>query len=219
VRLPRTVLGLGVLAACCSSPPPCPPIPELWPAAGTGTPSMGMLVPLAEEQSLTIAPTHDYAEYRFKRAGISYTARYALGREPPPYALPFVFVQRPQPLPPCAALAGHGPTIDAIDIRRGGSVVSTGQDSSASRGDCPGQGLTKPSPLDGPPDGQGASLADAAHFSWRLAGKLTLQTGDQVTVTVLDSAAEPFEVFAGSQQAQATLKLGALSGSGTVLVP
>lgn len=166
-----------------------------------------------------ISQAHDYAEYTFKVGGISYTARYALTREPPPSALPFVFVQRPQPLPACATLEGHGPIIDAIEVRRGGSLVSTGENSYQSPTGCPGEGLIKPSPMDGQPDGQGAALGNATYFGWRLSGKVTLESGDEVTVTVLDSPSEPFEVFAGSSQTQGTVKLGALSGSGTLQVP
>lgn len=176
-------------------------------------------MPLAEEQTLTISQLHDYAEYTFTRAGISYIARYALSRELPPSALPFVFVQRPQPIPGCAALEGHGPIIDAIEVRRGGSLISTGQNSYQSPTGCPGKGFIKPSPMDGSPDGQGAALGNAAYFGWQLSGKVTLESGDEVTVTVLDSPSEPFEVFAGSSQTQGTLKLGALSGSGTLQVP
>jgi hypothetical protein len=176
-------------------------------------------VPSAGEQTLTIPQAHDYVEYSFKRDGISYTARYALSKDLPPSVLPFVFVQRPQPISACAALDGHGPVVDAIEVRRGGSLISTGADSYASSSACPGKGLPKPSPLDGPPDGQGAALGNAEYFGWRLAGKVTLVSGDEVTVTVLDSEAKPFEVFAGSLQWQGTLKLGTLSGSGTLRVP
>ena len=221
MKLPSAVLGMALFFACGSSPPPCPPVPELWPAAGTGTPGFSgeVLVPSAGGQTLTISQLHDYAEFTFTRGGISYTARYALSKELPPSALPFVFVQRPQPIPACAALEGHGPIIDAIEVRRCGALISTGQNSYPSTTGCPGKGLIKPSPMDGPPDGQGAALGSATYFGWRLSGKVTLESGDEVTVTVLDSPSEPFEVFAGSSQTQGTLRLGALSGSGTLQVP
>jgi hypothetical protein len=220
VRLRLTVVGVGLLLACGNQPPPCPAAPEILPSAGNGAAQTGLLVPQAEEQFLTIPAARDYVEYRFKRGGISYTARYALSNVPPPPALQFVFVRRPRPLPECAALTGRGPIIDAIEVRRGGSVVSSGENAYEAVARCPGQGLTDKAPaaLNGPPDGNGASLGDA-EYGWRLAGRVTLQSNDEVTVTVLDAGAESFEIFAGSGQTEQTLRLGALDGSGTVRVP
>jgi hypothetical protein len=56
-------------------------------------------------------------------------------------------------------------------------------------------------------------------FGWRLAGKVTMESGDEVRVTVLDSPSEAFDVFAGTQEWQGTLKLGTLQGSGTLRMP
>ena len=188
------VVGVGLLLACGNQPPPCPPVPEILPSAGNGAAQSGLLVPEADQQFLTIPAARDYVEYRFKRGGISYTARYALSRDPPPPVLRFVFLRRPRPLPECASLTGRGPIIDAIEIRRSGSVVSSGENAYESLARCPGQGLTDKAPtaLNGPPDGDGASLGDA-EYGWRLAGKVTLEPNDEVTVTVLDAGAESFE--------------------------
>lgn len=215
------VLGvLGPLLACGDAPSPCPAAPEILPSAGSGAAQTGLLVPQADEQLLTISAARDYAEYRFKRGGVSYTARYALSRDPPASVLQFVFVRRSRPLPECASLSGRGPIIDAIEVQRDGRIVSSGENAFEAQARCPGQGLTNKAPaaLNGPPDGNGASLGDA-EYGWRLARKVTLQPNDEVIVTVLDAGAESFEVFAGTGQTQQTLELGMLAGSGTVRVP
>jgi hypothetical protein len=223
VRSRLIVLGLGaaLFAACENTEPPsCPSAQEILPAAGNGAAQTGALVPQGDEQFLTIPAARDQVAYTFKRGGVSYTARYTLSREPPPVVLPFVFVRRSPPVAECAALAGKGPIIDALEIRRGGSVVSSGDEAYLSSARCPGQGLTNKAPtaLNGPNDGNGAALGDA-EYGWRLAGKVTLESGDEVAVTVLDASAESFEVFAGPEQTRPTLKLGVLNGSGTVRVP
>jgi hypothetical protein len=181
---------------------------------------MGSLVSQASEEQLTISSDRTFAEYRFVRDGRTYTARYALSPNPPPVVLPFVFVQRPRPLPACDTLAGRGPIIDAIQLRRNGAVVSSGEQAYLSLARCPGQGLTNKAAdeLNGPPDGIGAALADA-EYGWRWDEKATLQSGDDIIVTVLDSSDQPFEVWAGSDETQPTISVGTLSGSGSVHVP
>jgi hypothetical protein len=44
-------------------------------------------------------------------------------------------------------------------------------------------------------------------------------SGDEVVVTVVDDAGAPFEVYASHQQTSYDVKLGALTGSGSVRVP
>ena len=49
--------------------------------------------------------------------------------------------------------------------------------------------------------------------------RLVLESGDTVTVTVLDGAGESFDVYASHQQTGFDMKLGTLTGTSTVTVP
>jgi hypothetical protein len=146
------------------------------------------------------------------------TARYALAEGPPAHPLYFVTIRRTPPHGDCAALAGHGPVIDAIEVKRGGVVVAspTAFYSSAA---CGGELTAKaPAALNGPPDGVGLALA-GNELGWALGGRRTLVSGDTVTVTVLDAAGESFDVYGPWQQTSHDVKLGTLTGTGTVTVP
>ena len=52
-----------------------------------------------------------------------------------------------------------------------------------------------------------------------LDGRITLQPGDDVVVTVLDSSGETFEVLAAQQYGGADVPLGTLTASGSVRIP
>ena len=51
-----------------------------------------------------------------------------------------------------------------------------------------------------------------------VAPRITLVSGDEVTVTVLDDSGEPFEVYA-SHSVTSYVKLGTLTGTGSVTMP
>jgi hypothetical protein len=83
VSLRGALLAGGLLLACTSEPPDCPKTVrsvEVLPAAGKGAAQSGALVPDAEGQELVISADHRTLEYRFRRGGVAYTARYALAR-------------------------------------------------------------------------------------------------------------------------------------------
>jgi hypothetical protein len=221
MRRTVAIVMLGLVAACEDTPAPCGAVPQVLPAVGTGSALGGeVLLPEAEGQALTVSADRTFAEYRFTRAGVAYTARYALSRDPAPVALRFVSVRRPGASVDCASLKERGPLIDAIVVRRGGAMVSNGQDAYLSSARCAGQGLTNKAPaaLNGLPDGTGALLADA-EYGWKLSGKATLASGDEIAVTVLDNWAEPLEVLIGSNPTGHTTSLGTIRGSGAVRVP
>lgn len=143
----------------------------------------------------------------------------AAPRQPP--ALRYVSVRRPPPLATCAQLADRGPAIDAIQIRRHAAVISTGARPYLSSARCTLDGLiddASPS-LAGEPDGVGTTLG-GNEYAWVLDGPDTeLRAGDEIVVTVLDRANEPYQVFAGSDPVNHELALGTLTGSGIVIIP
>ena len=173
----------------------------------------------AQQQRIAISADRSRFEYTFVRDGASYTAVYALGEAAPPPALRWVSIRRPPPLATCADLGNRGPTIDSIEIRRGGVVVATGNVPRFASDRCPRVDDKGPPSLAGPPDGQGVALA-GNELAWLLTGdRMTLRPGDEVVVTVLDGSSEPFQVFAGPEPLVQQLQLGTLTGSGSVTVP
>jgi hypothetical protein len=56
-------------------------------------------------------------------------------------------------------------------------------------------------------------------LGWAMGERLVLESGDTVTVTVLDGAGESFDVYASHQQTGFDMKLGTLTGTSTVTVP
>lgn len=139
----------------------------------------------------------------------------AMARESPR----FVSIRRPPPLAACAQLDGRGPIIDAIQIRRGGVVISEGVSPYLSSARCTTDGLTSRAPpcLGGPPDGVGVGLG-GNELGWSLAEGEALREGDEVVVTVVGGANEPYQVFAGADRIDHRLELGTLAGSGSVVV-
>jgi len=67
-------------------------------------------------------------------------------------------------------------------------------------------------------DGLGVALGDS-ELGWVVGTRIALVSGDEVVVTVVDDADEPFEVYASYQQTSYDVKLGTLTGSGSVRVP
>jgi hypothetical protein len=215
------LVGLYALSGC-SEHGSCPNLPDCLPATGTAALRSGALIRIAEEQSITISPARDYLDYRFKLDGVSYVARYALSEEPPPIAYTYVFVRRSAPVPACGTMAGQGPIIDAIEVRRAGRTVAYGKVLDPSSR-CAGQ-----SPVDkavtatlgGAPDGVGAPLGDA-DYGWQLTNKVTLRSRDEVVVTVLDTLGAAFDVLVGTDSyiENAKVSLGTLQGTGTLTMP
>src|SRR5688572_19742373 len=121
----------------------------------------------------------------------------SVAAEPAP--LRFVSIRRPPPLATCAELADRGPSIDAIQIRRAGVVISAGVAPYISSARCTADGLVSnaSSTLAGTPDGVGVALA-GNEYAWSLSDRLALRPGDEVVVTLLAPTGEPFQVFAGS---------------------
>jgi hypothetical protein len=212
------LVGFATLLSC--TPSDCPPTVELLPAAGSGALQSGKLVAHAEDQSITISPGRDYMDYRFKLDGVSYVARYALNRDPPPAGYAFVFIRRPPPIRDCGTIAEDGPVIDSIQVKRANSTIAYGKAFQASNR-CTGQtlGASVPS-LDDAPDGRGVPLGDSV-YGWQLTYAVLLEPEDQILVTVLDSSGAEFEVLAGWEQYQSTLltSLGTLHGTGAVTMP
>jgi hypothetical protein len=214
----RFALGMVAVASCTTDPPPCGEIPKLFPATGSGVTVTGALLPDAQAQSIVVSPDRRFLEYTFTRNGTVTTARYALSETPPTRALYFVTVRRPLPLAECAALVGRGPVIDSVEVKRGGAVISNAR-SYFSSARC-GQVLTNKaaSELNGSPDGVGVALGDS-ELGWVVGTRIALLSGDEVVVTVLDGAGEPFEVYASHEEPSYDLKLGTLTGTGSVRVP
>lgn len=214
----RFALALVAVASCTTDPPPCGEVPKLFPATGSGVTVSGALLPDAQAQSILVSPDRRFLEYTFTRNGTVTTARYALSETPPIRALYFVTVRRPLPLAECATLVGRGPVIDSVEVKRGGELISSAR-SYFSSARC-GQGLTNKaaSELNGSSDGLGVALGDS-ELGWVVGTRLVLLSGDEVVVTVLDGAGEPFEVYASHEQTGYDLKLGTLTGTGSFRVP
>ena len=189
-------------------------------ATGGGDVTSGGLTSGAQQQHVTISPDRSRMEYTFVRDGVSYTAVYALNEAPPPPAIRYVSIRRPPPLAACTALEARGPSIDAIEVRRRGVVISTGVGPFISSARCTTGMLTdKASPnLGGGPDGVGVALG-GNEYGWSLGEHVALRAGDEIVVTVLDGANEQFQVFAGSEPVTQQMELGTLTGSGSVTVP
>jgi hypothetical protein len=132
----------------------------------------------------------------------------------------YVSIRRPPPLATCAALEARGPSIDAIEVRRRGVVIGTGVAPFISSARCSTGMLTdRVSPnLGGAPDGVGVALG-GNEYGWSLGEHVALRAGDEIVVTVLDGANEPFQVFAGAEPVARQIELGTLTSSGTVTVP
>jgi len=127
-------------------------------------------------------------------------------------------VRRPPPLGACSALVGRGPAIDSVEVKRGGAVIGSGR-AFFSSARC-GHDLTAKAggELDGPPDGLATALGDS-ELGWTVGTRLALVSGDEVVVTVVDGAGEPFEVYASHQQTSYDVKLGTLTATGSLAVP
>ena len=139
---------------------------------------------------------------------------------PPPYAIRYVSIRRPPPLAACTNIAARGPSIDAIEVRRRGVVISTGVAPFLSATQCmTGVPTDKASPsLGGAPDGVGVALG-GNEYAWALGEHVSLQAGDEIVVTVVGGTNEPFQVFSGADQLVHPMELGTLAGTGTVTVP
>jgi hypothetical protein len=211
------VVVVGLAGAACGGPPPCD-TPRVYPATGSGVVISGQLATGAQDQRVVISPDRRFLEYTFTRNGTTTTARYALSDVSPEPALYFVTIRRPSNQADCAALAGRGPVIDAIEMNRGGSVISDAR-AGFSAASC-GQPLNDKGPveLDGPPDGIGLALG-GNEVEWTVAPRITLVSGDEITVTVLDDSGEPFEVYASHSLTSYGVKLGTLTGTGSVTMP
>jgi hypothetical protein len=211
------VVVVGLAGAACGGPPPCD-TPRVYPATGSGVVISGQLATGAQDQRVVISPDRRFLEYTFTRNGTTTTARYALSEVSPEPALYFVTIRRPSNQADCAALAGRGPVIDAIEVNRGGSVISDAR-AGFSAASC-GQPLNDKGPveLDGPPDGIGLALG-GNEVEWTVAPRITLVSGDEITVTVLDDSGEPFEVYASHSLTSYGVKLGTLTGTGSVTMP
>jgi hypothetical protein len=207
----------GLTGAACGGPPPCN-TPTVYPATGSGVVMSGELATGADDQRVVISSDRRFLEYTFTRNGATTTARYALSEMSPDPALYFVTMRRPSTQADCAALAGRGPVIDAIEVNRGGTVISDAR-AGFSPASC-GQTLDDkgPAELNGPPDGIGLALA-GNELEWTVAPRITLVSGDEVTVTVLDDSGEPFEVYASHSVTSYDVKLGTLTGTGSVTMP
>jgi hypothetical protein len=212
------LLGALAFASCTDGPGSCGDAPKSYPAIGSGTVSSGDLATDAVDQRIVVSPDRQFLEYTFKRNGTTMTARYALSETPRSLALTFVTIGRPPPAIACNALAGRGPVIDSIEVKRGGVVISDPRAFFAS-GRC-GDALTAKATddLNGPPDGNGVALAGGG-LGWAVGERIALVSGDEVTVTVLDGSGEPFEVFASWQETSYDVSLGRLTGTGTLIVP
>jgi hypothetical protein len=81
----------------------------------------------------------------------------------------------------------------------------------------PGKG---PAALNGSPDGQGVSLSTNV-LSWSLPWGNALIPGDEISITVLGTSADPYVVhaIADADEIYPLIELGKLTGSGTVTVP
>jgi hypothetical protein len=219
---PARILLVSALAAAIS-PVACEDrvscdVPKVYPATGSGMAVSGELAAGALDQKVVVSPDRKFLDYTFTRNGTTMTARYALSETPHPPSRYFVTIRRTPPHGDCAAQAGRGPVIDAVEVRRGGAVISDARSFYASAS-C-GQVLTNKAPgaLNGPPDGVGLALAGDA-LGWALGERVVLESGDTVTVTVLDDAGESFDVYATGSQTGFDVKLGTLTGTGTVTVP
>jgi hypothetical protein len=192
--------------------------PKIYPATGNGAAVSGALTPGAQDQRITVSADRRSLVYTFTRDGAHMTARYALTEASRPRALYFVVIGRPPPAIACADLAGRGPVIDSVEVRRGGAVISDARSFFAS-GRC-GESLTAKASeaFNGAPDGSGLALG-GADLGWAVGTRIALVSGDEVTVTVLDASGEPFEVYATGQQTSYDVKLGTLTGTGTLTVP
>jgi len=220
MTIPRVapVLASIVLAACTNDPPACNEPPPLFPATGSSVTVPRMLVTDAQAQRVSISPDRQFLEYTFTRNGVVTTARYALSESQPAPALLFVMVRRPPPLTECNALVGRGPVIDSVEVKRSGVVIGSGR-AFFSSARC-GHDLTAKAEgqLNGPPDGLGTPLGDS-ELGWIVGTRLALVSGDEVVVTVVDDAGEPFEVYASHQEVSYDVKLGTLTGTGSLPVP
>jgi hypothetical protein len=106
-------------------------------------------------------------------------------------------------------------------VRRSDVVIAHGEAGDFSRLGCQGGNRNTrkaAAEWNGPPDGKGALLGDA-DIIWRLSGRVTLQDGDEVIVTVLDSGKVPFELVTGSSRDYLSQVIGVLDGTGSVRVP
>jgi hypothetical protein len=218
----RAFLLASIALAACTDEPlrSCSNTPRLFPATGSGPVASGILATGAQDQRIVVSSDRQFLEYTFTRDGKTITARYALSETPPTLALKFVLVKRPPPLATCAALDQRGPVIDAVEVRRGGTLVSVGTSAYYTSARCETQEVSAKAPtlLDGAADGVGAPLSDN-DLGWAMAQRFELLSGDEVTVTVLDGSGGPFEVYAGREQTSFDLKLGTLTGTGTFTVP
>ena len=97
-------------------------------------------------------------------------------------------------------------------------MISEGVAPYLSSARCTTDGLTgKASPcLGGPPDGVGVGLG-GNELGWSLAEGEALREGDEVVVTVVGGANEPYQVFAGADRIDHRHELGTLVGSGSVV--
>jgi len=209
--------ALALSPTACDVDRACGDAPKLYPATGGGAVVSGALAPGALDQRIVVSPDRKFIEYTFSRNGATVTARYALAETPREPSSHFVTIRRTPPHGDCAAQAGRGPVIDSVEVRRGGVLVSDARSFYASN--C-GQTLTAKAPeeLNGPPDGVGLALA-GDELGWAMGERLVLESGDTVTVTVLDGAGESFDVYGAGQQTSFDIKLGTLTGTGTITVP
>lgn len=205
-------------ASCTEEPPACPAAPQVFPATGSGVTVAGALLPDAQAQRIVVSPDRRFLEYTFTRNGTVATARYALAQTPAPPALYFVTLRRPPPLVECSLLVGRGPVIDSLQVKRGGALIGSAR-SYHSSARC-GHGLTDKaaSELNGAPDGVGVALGDS-ELGWVPGPRITLQSGDEIVVTILDDGGEPFEIYGSREQTGHDVKLGTLTGTGSVRVP
>jgi hypothetical protein len=196
----------------------CGDVPKFYPATGSGAVMTGELAPGALDQRIVVSSDRTFLEYTFTRNGTTTTARYALSETPRTVPWYFVTIRRTPPHGDCAAQAGRGPVVDSVEVSRGGVVISDARAFYAAA-NC-GQMITAKAPveLNGPPDGLGLALAGDP-FGWAVGERLVLESGDAVTVTVLDGAGEAFDVYAARQQVSFDMKLGTLTGTGTLTVP
>ena len=209
------VVVASLAGAACGGPPPCN-TPRVYPATGSGVVISGE-VHGALDQRVVISPDRRFLDTR-SRATERRQRRATRCRDVAGTRALFRDHRRPSTQADCAALAGRGPVIDAIEVSRGGTVISDAR-AGFSAASC-GQPLNDKGPvgLNGPPDGIGLALA-GNELEWTVAPRITLVSGDEVTVTVLDDSGEPFEVYASHSVTSYDVKLGTLTGSGSVTMP
>jgi hypothetical protein len=220
-RAMLATVAVGMLPACDDGLPPCGTVQEIRPATGAGAVENGALSTGATDQSVAISADRQRLEYTFTLDGKRYTAVYALSETQAPPAHRAVSIRRATASLDCATLKNLGPVVDGIEIRRHGRMLANGG-STLFPGPCsgtmsPGKG---PAALNGSPDGQGVSLSTNV-FSWSLPWGNALIPGDEISITVLGTSADPYVVhaIADADEIYPLIELGKLTGSGTVTVP